>query len=140
MNFQKSDRFFLSMIPPTVTSQEKGIDFKKKKVYTKQSVRDAENKFDAHLTKHIPPEPLNGPVGLAVDWCFPITGKHKDGEWKTSKPDTDNLIKMLKDRMTHLKFWNDDAQIVIERSSKRYSDTPGVLIGYYEIIDLEMLL
>lgn len=45
---------------------------------------------------------------------FPRNKTHKHKEWRVTKPDTDNLQKMLKDCMTLTGFWNDDAQVVVD--------------------------
>lgn len=121
--------FFMPMSRiPTVTSQEKGINYKAKKVYTKDAVKDAKQKFTAHLAKHRPAVPFTGPVRLAVGWHFPATKSHHHGTYKTSKPDTDNLLKLFKDCMTSLGFWQDDAQVAMESSMKIYSNFPGVFV------------
>lgn len=120
---------FLPMLPPTITAQEKGINFSAKKVYTKQEVKDIHAKFSAYLSEYRPDHPLEGPIKLQVIWSFPITGKHFDGEWKTTKPDTDNMIKILKDVLTVLQFWKDDAQVALEISEKHYANIPGVFIN-----------
>jgi len=70
--------------------------------------------LEANLAGHQPIASYEGPIRLYVKWCFPIKGKHRDGEWKTSRPDTDNLQKVLKDCMTKLSFWGDDAQVCSE--------------------------
>lgn len=131
------DRFFMPMIPPTKTNQEKGINFKSRRIYTTDELKDAEAKFDAHLFSHRPDEPLTGAVRLLVHWMFPVTGKHKDGEWKTTKPDIDNAVKTLIDRMTRLGYWKDDAQIVGLLIEKRYSKIPGVYIVYEAVKEAE---
>jgi Holliday junction resolvase RusA-like endonuclease len=41
-----------------------------------------------------------------------------------TKPDTDNLEKLLKDCMTEVGFWNDDAQVVKEIAEKVWTDEP----------------
>lgn len=68
------------------------------------------------------------PLSLNVKWCFGIKGNHYHGEYRVSKPDTDNLQKMLKDCMTALGFWYDDAQVVEEHIGKYWSDTPGIWV------------
>ncbi len=65
---------------------------------------------------------------LITKWCFPVLGKHQSGEYKTSKPDTDNLVKLLKDVMTELHFWKDDAQVASEITEKFWSDLPGIYV------------
>ncbi len=72
------------------------------------------------------------PLSLTVKWCFGSTavesGKVKDGTPRTTKPDTDNLDKMLKDCMTALGFWWDDAQVAEEHIGKYWSRIPGVFV------------
>jgi len=124
-------QFFEPMIPPTVTHQEKKFTARHGKLvaYEPPELKDARAKLMAYIGKHRPEKPLEGPVLLDVLWLFPITGNHQDGEAKITKPDTDNLQKLLKDVMTDLGFWKDDAQVYDERVIKRYADEPG--IGIY---------
>lgn len=132
-------KFFMPMIPPTVTAQEHRVGRKAKggKVlfYDSPELADARDKFIAHLARHKPEKPLEGAVTLSVRWYFPVTGKHHNGEWKTSKPDTDNLVKLLKDCMTKVGFWHDDAQVCYEVVTKVYSDVPGIGITVTSLPD-----
>ena len=119
------------MNPPTKTHQEKRLGVTKKgRAYTYEDaeLKAVRMKLEAHLGKHSPAEPIEGAIHFITKWCFPITGEHLPGDWKTSKPDTDNLQKMLKDCMTKCKFWKDDAQVVSEVIQKFYSDVPGIFI------------
>ena len=93
----------------------------------------ARSKLTAHLAAFRPSEPLTGPVSLLVKWCFPTEGKRRSGEWRTSKPDTDNLEKALKDEMTRLHFWADDAQVCSEIVEKFWSDPCGVFVRVEEV-------
>lgn len=132
----KSDyKFFLPMIPPTVTLQEQktGVRNGKPYRYDPPELKDARAKFIAYLSQHIPQEPLSGPVALQVITGYPITGDHCDGEWKTTKPDTDNTIKLLKDCMTKLHFWKDDAQVALEINQKLWAEDPGIWIQIKEL-------
>lgn len=122
--------FFLPMKPPTVTHQEKDIAVVKGKpvVYEPAELKAVRSKLMAHLGQYAPLVPLQGAVRLLVKWCFPITGKHEDGEWKTTKPDTDNLQKLLKDCMTDLGYWKDDAQVASEIVEKFWAKVPGIYV------------
>lgn len=124
--------FFLPMIPPTVTAQEHKVSTRSVKpvFYQDAELKDAKAKFIAHLSKHRPePEQMyTGAVRLTVKWLFPITGKHFDGEYKTTKPDTDNLQKLFKDCMTKVGFWKDDAQVASEIIEKFYAAVTGVYV------------
>lgn len=122
--------FFLPMKPPTVTHQEKDIAVVKGKpvVYEPAELKAVRSKLMANLGQYAPLVPLQGAVRLLVKWCFPITGKHEDGEWKTTKPDTDNLQKLLKDCMTDLGYWKDDAQVASEIVEKFWAKVPGIYV------------
>ncbi|MFT4107720.1 MAG: RusA family crossover junction endodeoxyribonuclease [Lacrimispora sp.] len=126
----KTIDFFMAMKPPTVTHQEKQVHVVNGKpvFYEPDELKAARAKLLAHLGQHIPEEKFTGPVRLTTWWCFPVTGKHKNGEYKTSKPDTDNLIKLLKDVMTELRYWNDDAQVASEVIEKYWADLPGIYV------------
>ena len=85
------------------------------------------------LRRHRPQEPLEGPIYLEVEWRF-RSKSHVDG-WKTTRPDTDNLEKLLKDCMTRCGFWNDDAQVVYEVVLKKWSEYPGIRVRVERIDD-----
>ena len=123
-------QFFLAMQPPTCTHQEKQVRVVNGKpvFYEPAELKAAREKLRAHLGRHVPDEKFTGPLRLTTWWCFPIKGDHRDGEYKISKPDTDNLVKMLKDVMTELHFWNDDAQVASEVIEKYWAGTPGIFV------------
>lgn len=123
--------FFMPMKKvPTVTHQEKQVHVVNGKpvFYEPEELKAARTKLLAHLGQHVPKERYIGPVRLITKWCFPVLGKHQNGEYKTSKPDTDNLVKLLKDVMTELHFWKDDAQVASEITEKFWSDLPGIYV------------
>lgn len=127
--------FFMPMIPPTVTHQEKKVAVRNGKpvIYEPAELKEARSKLMAHLAGHAPKEKIQGAVHLVTKWCFP-KGKHADGEYKITKPDTDNLQKLLKDCMTDCKFWNDDAQVASEIAEKFWAAVPGIYICVKELI------
>lgn len=127
--------FFMPMIPPTATAQEKAIRVVNGKpyMYDTPEINAARQKLEAHLSKHVPESPYVGAVQLTVKWLFPITGNHVNGEYKTTRPDTDNLEKLLKDIMTHIRFWKDDSQVASEIIEKFWADRPGIYICITEL-------
>lgn len=120
---------------PTGTDQEKGINTRTRQVYLKPKAKADREKLKALLGQHVPEVMLKGvPIRITVIWCFPISGKHRNGEPKISRPDTQNLCKGLYDVMTELGFWDDDSRICEEHLSKCYADIPGLYIDYEEIL------
>lgn len=122
--------FFLPIIPPTTTHQQKAVRVMNGKpiFYEPEDLKAARVKLQAHLSKYVPDVRYTGAVRLITKWCFPITGKRKDGEYKTTKPDTDNLQKLLKDVMTDLGYWTDDALVASEVIEKFWAKIPGIYI------------
>jgi Holliday junction resolvase RusA-like endonuclease len=123
------------MKTPTVTHQEKDWTVRDGKPvpYEPSELKAARLKLKSHLARHVPAEKYPGAVRLVTKWCFPLTGKHRDGEYKTSRPDTDNLQKLLKDVMTDLGYWKDDAQVASEITEKFWAKIPGIYIAIEEL-------
>lgn len=130
--------FFIAIDPPTVTAQEKEVRIVRGKpvFYDPAQVVDAKQLLTAYLYPHRPDKPFVGAVGLSVVWLFPKGRSHKHGEWRITRPDTDNLQKMLKDCMTECGFWKDDAQVARESVEKRWSDDPAGI--FIEVEPLEV--
>lgn len=134
-------QFFLPGPPPTVTDQTRALGVNRRTgkpyVYQTDQLRQARAALRDALTPHAPSSPMRGPVRLMVKWCFPVprTGGHHSGEYKPTRPDTDNLQKALKDEMTRLRFWRDDAQVASEIIEKFWSDVPGIFIRVEEMHD-----
>lgn len=129
--------FFMPMIPPTVTAQEHKVTVRNGKpiFYDPPEVKAAEEKLVANLCKHRPDEPYREGVRLTVKWLFP-RGRHRDGEYRTTKPDTDNLQKLLKDCMTICGFWADDALVASEICEKFWADKAGIYVRIEELSEL----
>lgn len=127
-------QFFIPMKPPTTTHNAKQLHAFMRGgkpcavLHDSAELKQTRAKLHAYLAPHAPDRPQQGPIRLVVKWLFPSEGRHPDGSWKTSKPDTDNLEKALKDEMTRLHFWQDDAQVASEISEKFWADTPGIFV------------
>ena len=131
-------KFFIAMKPPTATAQEKQVSVVHGRpvFYDPAPVKEAKNQLNGYLIRHKPDEPMTGPVQLRTIWLFPKGKSHKNGEWRVTRPDTDNLQKLLKDCMTRVGFWNDDAQVCWEEVTKRWSrQKPGIYIKVVSIDD-----
>lgn len=127
--------FFMPMKPPTATHQEKQVSCVSGKpvFYEPDDLKAARAKLMAHLGQHVPVKKYNDPIRLMVKWCFPITGNRQDGQYKHTKPDTDNLQKLLKDCMTDCGYWKDDALVVSEIVEKFWAKLPGIYIKIEEV-------
>lgn len=109
------------------------------KTYKHETQEEREESLAALLAKHVPPQPFSGPLALKVRAVFSIpqswSQKKKlqafNGEIRpTKRPDLDNIIKHIKDVMTNLRFWTDDALIVeyMPGTGKFYGVDPYVEI------------
>ena len=138
-------RFKLKMIPPTATAQQKGECIRSGYIhhYKKKNVAAAEAVLRDALLPYVPEAPITDkPILLEVQWEFPYpksARKHRPGwlRWKLTRPDTDNLNKMLKDVMTDIGFWKDDALICAEFVKKAYSDEPGIRINIVDYLVMD---
>lgn len=122
--------FFMPMKPPETTHQQKKVMISNGKpvFYEPAELQTAREKLMAHLSKHVPDKKYMGPVRLTVKWCFPLIGKHEDGEWKYTKPDLDNSNKLLQDCMTKIGFWKDDSYVTSLITEKFWAKIPGIYI------------
>ena len=120
-------KFKIDTEPPTATAQEKKIRIVNGSpiFYEPPKLKAARKLLTAYLNLYKPKKPMQGPVLLKTRWLFPKGRHHKAGEWRITRPDTDNLQKMLKDCMTRCGFWNDDAQVCREEVEKLWDDEPG---------------
>jgi Holliday junction resolvase RusA-like endonuclease len=119
-------KIFLLLDPPTITAQQNKVALINNKpvFYKPEKLKQARRTLVTHLKPFKPVEPLRGAIRLDVIWRFPRGKRHKHFEWRVTKPDTDNLQKMLKDCMTEVGFWIDDAQVVVEHVEKIWTDDP----------------
>lgn len=132
--------FFMPMQPPSVTYQEHKVAVRDGKpiFYEPPELRAARTKLMGHLGRYRPKEPLTDAVRLITKWIWPLSedkarqirgwGLSDYAEYKVTKPDTDNMIKLLKDCMTHCGFWKDDAQVASEITEKFLGLHPGIYV------------
>lgn len=83
--------------------------------------------------------PLEGPIELSVSAYYLRPKSHTakratapGSEWKASKPDADNISKLLKDALNTV-AWRDDAQVVSLHVWKQYADTARVSVRIVEL-------
>lgn len=78
--------------------------------------------------------PISGPVELVVVAIYPwpksmsaMKRAAPGAEWRTSRPDAGNIAKLIEDSM-NLIVYQDDAQIALSRTEKRYGDVPMLTV------------
>lgn len=124
---------------PTVTAQQKGVRVVNGRphFYKKKEVEEVEEFYKFILKTKRPKEPMTGAIGLTIGYLFPAKRPHRPNEPKTTRPDTDNLIKLVKDVMTEVGFWVDDSQVFCETYFKIYSTQGGLYfkVEEYNITD-----
>lgn len=104
--------------------------------YRKANVQLARNMFTVKMKPYRPKQPSDRPIRLAVCLYFNISKPQKLwGKYKTTRPDCDNYVKEIKDVMTELGFWKDDAQVVDLHVIKRYSEKATIYIQLEELDD-----
>lgn len=106
---------YLPIDPPTRTAQQKGVRIVggHAQFYEKKEVSEAKAVLKDALLEFVPDDPIKGAVSISVTWAFSTTVRKKlEQEFRTTRPDLDNLFKGLADCLTDLGFWDDDSQIV----------------------------
>ncbi|MDD3655015.1 MAG: RusA family crossover junction endodeoxyribonuclease [Desulfotomaculaceae bacterium] len=116
---------FTIIIPPKAQMRDRVRAFRHGdrivgRSYKAPKQRQEENRLVALLLEHRPPEPLEGPLLFGLRAYLPVP-KSKSKKWQaaalageirpTTKPDLDNLLKMVKDVCSGI-FWQDDKQVV----------------------------
>lgn len=85
--------------------------------------------FEAVVQAYKPPIPLDAPIRMKVKFFYAppkyLIKECKNGDiWKTTKPDTDNLVKAVKDSLARVGFFVDDSRICDETVCKFHSLEP----------------
>lgn len=134
--------FFVPCLPPKTTAQQKGafampgggIRF-----YEKSKVRSAREELCGYLRPYVPAVPLDGPLTCEIEFIWPWRKSEKKANVNSfqripmdTKPDCSNIVKMIEDVMTGLRYWNDDSQVSCLKVSKWWGAEPGirVSVGY----------
>ena len=127
--------FELQKMP--VTQQQKGIGYRNGKIsfYNRKGTENKE--LVNALKRNAPSKPYDKdvPLQLTVTFWNAIKQKKKWWQFKTTRPDLDNLMKNLQDYMTKLGYYTDDSQIVVLIAKKYYLDKNQIDIEIEEASD-----
>lgn len=132
--------YVISGAPATITAQQKGVSFKRRRFFTKDEVKAEAARIyvQAHNQRTKGP-PLAGPLEVTVWLIYPLTKalakKHAERLADDSfllphpvRPDVDNLSKLLLDTFTKARIWEDDGQICDLNLRKRYGTLPRIVV------------
>lgn len=139
-------QIIIECIPPKHTAQASNKILKTKSgqyFIGKKSDSKAvqtQNELMTLLYPYRPEKPLEGALKLKIKWVYPFRKsepkKNRQGELLCyTRPDIDNLCKLLFDIMTRLGFWLDDSQIADLQFTKCWSDNPRIEILIKDIIN-----
>lgn len=87
-----------------------------------QGLRYARAAWRALVEPYRPARPMAGAVGMLVFLSYHTDDKEKQGEYKTTRPDGDNLLKIIKDAMTKAGYWKDDNQVADEHIVRLWTE------------------
>lgn len=76
--------------------------------------------------------PIEGAIELSIAATYLRPKARRDDVWKTSRPDADNLSKLIKDALNTV-AWRDDAQVCSLHVWKRYGDVAQVAVRIVEL-------
>ena len=120
--------------PPTATGANgKRVDRPSGRVYDSPELSRARETIDAAIAPYRPPQPITGPVGVELRWCYPLKGKHRQGEPYTSKPDIDNTRKVVYDALAGLGFIEDDRFICQDRGYQAWWEPSGLYVKIWKV-------
>lgn len=126
---QISGTIYFEQIPKG-TSQMKRVNHRSGKFFMGKDLKLAHDLYMNSLFEFSPERPIEGPVALGLVFAYSIKDKKKRGTMKTSRPDCDNIVKLVIDVMTELGFWVDDAQICQLRVTKMWSPNESAAISF----------
>ena len=130
---------------PKSTAQEKGETIRYRIIngrrvpfihhFIKPEVMVARRIFELKLKPYKPKKPSKKNIRLCIYYQFDVKNRKLWGNYKTSKPDLDNLNKTIQDCMVRLGYFEDDSQVVEEFHRKTYAELASVEIFIYELED-----
>ncbi len=112
------------------------------RAYTDKRTEAAEQSFIACAVSHAPAVPMEAPLHVTMTFTFALPVSRPKWQQKdpykvkhTSKPDIDNLQKLVLDALNRSgRFWRDDAQIVTVWAGKEYGPAPQTRVVIQEMV------
>ncbi|MBQ7649587.1 MAG: RusA family crossover junction endodeoxyribonuclease [Victivallales bacterium] len=104
---------------PNSTPQQRKLGGKN--THPTAGLRYARAAWQALLERHRPPKPMDKSVMLHVTLNYHTADTRRDGQPKTTRPDGDNILKIIKDAATRAGWWRDDAIVFLEFILRRWT-------------------
>jgi len=106
--------------------------------FAKSAIKGWIEEFKLKIRKHRPAKPWDCPTEVNIEFKFPWNKSTPQKyllkeEWKTTRPDLDNMEKVVLDSLTDEGFLVDDSIICLKTTSKKHSSTPKILIKLKQI-------
>jgi Holliday junction resolvase RusA-like endonuclease len=129
---------WIDCIPPKTTAQAAARIMKRRDgtmfvgKFDTGKGKAAQNDLMALLMPYRPPQPMQGPVCVRLTFCWPWRKSEPKRNRTTgvmpcdTRPDVDNLCKLIFDCMTRLAYWSDDGQVAALAVLKAWGDRPGI--------------
>lgn len=96
--------------------------------------KQVESDLVSLLYPFVPEKPLEGALSVEILWAYswrtsePKKNKVNGFKYCDTRPDADNICKLLFDTLTRLSFWKDDSQIADLNFKKIWSDESKIII------------
>ena len=104
---------------PSSTAQQRRMN--SRGGYLAPRTAQAKAFWQALFEKYAPDRPLQGPLSVIVLFYY-HRPKGSKSQYKTTRPDLDNLMKMAQDAMMHTGYFKDDSQIALLSLGKFNTD------------------
>lgn len=125
-------------VPRTTHQQKKGACRNGQLFfYEPKNVKATRQLFMSKLKEYKPNKPISTACQLNVVWYFDTKNKKDDNKFKTTRPDLDNLNKLLQDCLVKSGYLSDDSIVVRLLTEKRYSlNNSGISIYIKELEEM----
>lgn len=136
-------------IIPTKATHQSSLRIMKSKAghmfvgkFAKSAIKGWIQEFNLKIKQYKPRIPMSGPTEVNIEFYFPwnkTAPKKYIGteQWKITRPDLDNMEKVVLDSLTSEGFIEDDSIICLKTTSKRHSLYPRIIIKLSSI-DLDL--
>ena len=116
-------------------------------MYQQKDVHDYANQASPQARRQLPSNysmpAKDVPIGVAIDiyWPMPASWSAKkklamEGQFKTSKPDADNLCKAILDPLSGI-VWVDDCQVQLRRVFRMWTNHHPQVVVWLEVATID---